>query len=45
MAGTCLNQKVTLSAIRLLTLPDTNLALKLTKHTYKGTYTNLRTGA
>ena len=33
MAGTRLDRKVTLSAIRLLTLPDTNPALKLTKHT------------
>ena len=30
--GTCLDRKVTLSAIRLLMLPDTNPAGKLTKH-------------
>ena len=33
MASPCLDRKVTLSAIHLLTLPDTNLAVKLTKHT------------
>ena len=32
MVGTRLDRKVTLSAIRLLTLPDTNPAGKLTKH-------------
>jgi ribonuclease HI len=34
MAGTRLDRKVTLSAIRLLTLPDTNPAAKLTKRAF-----------